>query len=368
MTKQYYLREPNGSWRRILIDQSTKIEAGREGAVYASSQGELALKLFANEENDYLRQKREKVYAMLADRFLSYFVDERRDPDFMWPLFTVHEEQHSDSFVGFGMRRLIDYFPLDVLLSSTDQRSAAVDQRQRALISAYLFHLFTRCHLKDVIVGDVKPDNIYIHSTAQHVALVDCDSFQLSLNGVEYTSDVGTRDYSSPRLIQACKAQGADHGFIGVKRHPGDDVFALAIICFRLLMNGYHPFQTTQSGKMPRSIYENIQDRVFPYASGASNPPKKAPIARYNSLPTDIKLLFEATFQRGEYIPARRWRDALYADAKGPTTEPQVTVAVPLPTPGPAPVQVPPPVQMPAPIVAPREGLWSRLLRWIFGA
>jgi DNA-binding helix-hairpin-helix protein with protein kinase domain len=310
----YFLKEPNGPWRTLLVDGSRSIETGREGMIYGSSNGALALKIFSNTSRAYLSGKYLKIGAMLDQRLLTYF-GERNDPDFAWPLFTVHRTQEESSFVGFGMRRLLEYYPLDVLFSSTDARSHEVDTQQRLLISAYLFHLLSLCHAKDVVVGDVKPDNMYLHSTGQHVALIDCDSFQISLDGAKYTSDVGTREYASPRIIQACK-ENAWLSLEGVLRYPADDVFGLGIICFRLLMHGYHPFHTGKSEATHRSIFENIEDRIFPYENRSIPAPRNAPISKYNNLPAEIRLLFEGTFQRGEHISSHQWRDVLYGYAK----------------------------------------------------
>ena len=41
-----FVREPKGNWRKLQIDDSEHFESGREGTIYATPNGELALKLF----------------------------------------------------------------------------------------------------------------------------------------------------------------------------------------------------------------------------------------------------------------------------------------------------------------------------------
>lgn len=311
-----FLREPTGAWRSLTIDDSNKVERGREGEIYESSTGEVALKLFINAEPTYLRAKQSKIRAMLEDRFISYFIEEREYPDFAWPICTIHTAQTEESFVGFGMRKLVNYRPLDFLFSSTDSASKKFDDLQRVLICSYLSHLFAVCHARNVIVGDVKPDNIYVHAEGHHVALIDCDSFQISRNGTKFTTDVGTREYASPRLIQISNNNGQSLNLNGIPREVGDDTFALAIICFRLLMSGYHPFHTTQAEANKGNVFENIRDRVFPYVEGSKKPPKHAPAAKYETLPFEVRSLFENAFRRAEYVSAIRWRDAFYSYAQ----------------------------------------------------
>ena len=293
---------------------------------------------------------------MLDDKFVSYFVEEREHPDFAWPICTIHSEQNDESFLGFGMKNLFGYHSLEILLTPTDKRYSNFSEFQRALICSYLSYLFAVCHSRNVIIGDVKPDNICVQPDGYHVAIIDCDSFQFSLNGIEYTTNVGTHEYASPRLIQISKSNPGVLNLDKVHREFSDDTFALAILCFRLLMDGYHPFQTTKANKYKAKVFDNIQNRIFPYSGGVIRPPKNAPTSKYESLPYEVQSLFEGAFKNAEYVSAARWRDVFYNYAKSlDEPKPVLTVIEQ------AQAAYPPALAR----RSQREGFWSRVRKFL---
>jgi DNA-binding helix-hairpin-helix protein with protein kinase domain len=273
----------------------------------------MAIKLFNQSNQHYLAEKQEKIRAMLSPHYLSSFVIARQQPDFAWPTCTIHRDANEKSFIGFGMNDLSDYEPLSDLFSTTSEHSKKFSELERASVCGYLAHLFALCHGKDVLIGDVKPDNIRLNIAKKHLSIIDCDSFQISYNGKVFTSDVGTREYISRRLISIVEKNSAHVGFKGVVRFEEDDAFCLAIICFRILMRGYHPFQTAG---MDRSILQNIREQKFPYSGAIVRPPKHAPMTAYNAMPQALRDLFEAAFAKDKPVTALAWRDAFHEYAR----------------------------------------------------
>jgi DNA-binding helix-hairpin-helix protein with protein kinase domain len=315
--KTLYARAPDGSWRRFKYDDSGRAEPGTEGRVYRAATGDMVIKLFNESNQSYLAEKQRKIQAMLQPDLLSYFA-ERENPDFAWPICTVHSQKEG-AFIGFGMRNLSGYDPLAELFSTTSPIGQKFTELERVQACAYLAHLFWLAHNKGVLIGDVKPDNIRINADLQHLAIIDCDSFQISDKGTVLTSNVGTREYISPRLISEIESRGRAGRFQGVVRVENDDDFCLAIICFRILMGGYHPFQ---SGRPGSKIFDNIRKHDFPYAGGNPGPPRNAPIDYYNKLPTEIKELFRSAFKEGVAVSAKDWRRELFKHAKSLESKP----------------------------------------------
>lgn len=304
--KNVYARDPDGTWKAIKYDDYMNPEPGQEGRVYNESSGKFVLKIFNYANETYLAQKHSKIQGMLASEMLSYF-ERRQQQDFAWPAFTVHAVKSSDSFIGFGMRKLSGYEALSGLFSKVAAISKSFNDLDRASVCAYLAHLFSLAHDREVIIGDVKDSNIRINSKTQHLSIIDCDSFQISVNGQLFTSDVGTEEYASPRLIRAIERRGTRPDFLGIAREKSDDTFALAIICFCVLTTGHHPFRIHQT-----KLVDNIRNRRFPYAGGSTTPPNVSALKAYHNLPKDLKTLFEATFEDGQDFPAVRWRSEFY--------------------------------------------------------
>ncbi|KAF1078839.1 hypothetical protein [Methanogenium sp. MK-MG] len=163
-------------------------------------------------------------------------------------------------------------------------------------------------------VGDFSGSNILIAHTAA-VAVIDCESFQIrdSASGRVFPSVAGTGEYLPPEL------QGVDFA----EEHPDryySDRFGLAVMIFRLLMRGVHPFQAEGEdvSALPY-IEQKIQNGVFAFASpdNSIHPPSFAP--DYHIIPPSLRRLFSRCFVDGITEPNRRpsageWKDCLLSE------------------------------------------------------
>ncbi len=153
------------------------------------------------------------------------------------------------------------------------------------------------------VVGDMNEKNIKVNQQAL-VTLVDCDSFQVKGPGRVFRCPVGVPDYTPPEL-QGIRLDSID-------RTPEHDRFGLAVIIFKLLMQGFHPF----TGKPPQGQLlvsgekidiSNIRNGYFPFIpskSGSFTPPPAAP--RFRSIHPPLQTLFERAFVAGYKNPALR--------------------------------------------------------------
>jgi hypothetical protein len=165
-------------------------------------------------------------------------------------------------------------------------------------------------------VGDMRETNLLVSPTAL-VTMIDCDSFQITDPRTHrvHPTRVATGDYLPPEL------QGVDFR----TQHPDryhSDLFALAVLVFRFLMLGAHPFQSRGSAVDDAPSTEaKIAKGVFAYAGHrrGAEPPAYAP--PFSVLPKSIRDLAVRAFVDGHKHPdarptAAEWTNALQTEGK----------------------------------------------------
>ncbi|MDE4907636.1 hypothetical protein L0665_03295 [Methanogenium marinum] len=163
-------------------------------------------------------------------------------------------------------------------------------------------------------IADFSGRNILIARTAA-VAVIDCDSFQIrdSTSGRIFPSVVGTGEYMPPELMGHNLAEERPDRYFG-------DLFGLAVMVFKLIMGGVHPFQAGGEGvsSFP-GIEQKIQNGVFAFASPDQMiyPPSFAP--DYRIIPPSLRRLFSQCFVDGIAEPncrpsASEWKNCLLSE------------------------------------------------------
>ena len=177
-----------------------------------------------------------------------------------WPKGTLYNQDKN--FVGFTMQNLNCFEQLN----SCDLRNCWGTSRPQdyswehsVLAARNLSSLIEVLHSNknDIIIGDLRPENVRIFENCK-IALIDCDSFQFTYRGKVFPSPTGFPNYTPPEF------QGVV--FEETPRTKEADNFALAIIIFQLLMNGFNPFVGSlkqdidpDTGKSHLSVPEKIK-------------------------------------------------------------------------------------------------------------
>lgn len=160
-------------------------------------------------------------------------------------------------------------------------------------------------HKAGFILADLNEQNFLIDQSTQPV-LIDCDSVMSTHDGRETFAGPYRDEWLPPELI------GEDLHLI--ERTRNHDNFALALMLFRLLMLGRHPFVGVPvSGPMPADA-EAVKGHHFVYAgmSLTMRPPDSAPDFRL--LPHTLQKLFVTALGpegRIKRPTAAEWRRAL---------------------------------------------------------
>ena len=268
---------------------------GGEGAVFdVVGRPDLVAKLYSKPQS---KERCDKLRAMA--RLCS--------PDLLkiaaWPTATLSNGNPA-AVEGILMPRIVDHKEIHHLYS--------VAQRKKDFPEVdwgFLLHTARNCaiafeavHRHGHVVGDVNQKNVMV-SRKGIVALVDCDSFQVSEGSRIFRCGVGVPEYTPPEL----------HGrnFSGVDRAANHDLFGLAVLVFHLLMMGRHPFSGVPPVDADIPIEKAIQDGLYAYTRSPTKlkpPPHVPPVTMLDAAILD---LFERAFGSPRRPTASEWRAAL---------------------------------------------------------
>ncbi|NCO66543.1 MAG: hypothetical protein COW32_04340 [Candidatus Aquicultor secundus] len=268
----------------------------------------------------------QKITAELHQKILSMVNNPPDDPSpnarhrsIGWPEDVLYSDSARRLFVGYTMPLI------DTKVFKETHKYFDPSDRLKAFGGSFTWqHLFTAAfniasavaalHEKGHRIGDLRETNILVSPSAL-VAIIDCDSFQVkdSASDITYYTRVGSGEYLPPELM------GADFKTNDHDRYHSD-LFALAIIIFKFLANGVHPYQArgplVDDAPSPE---EKIKKGYFPYTTDARGiePPSYA--LPYNIIPPSIRVLFYRCFVEGHAYPLRRpaaieWFNTLKAE------------------------------------------------------
>ncbi len=229
-----------------------------------------------------------------------------------WPETLLYEG--NGRFVGY----LMPYIPnTKTLLHVLNPRLRAqtlpaFDQRYLHRAARNLAAAVHAVHAQDYVIGDLNETNVLVAQNAL-VTVIDVDSFQVmekhSGQITIYPCPVGRPEYTPPEL------QG--RFFINEVRQPEQDMFALAVLIFQLLMDGSHPFRSTWFGHGdPPPLAEKIVQGWFPYTGKPHGLVRPPPGLSLDRLSPTLAALMMRCFIDGHDQPRRRpsaaeWENAL---------------------------------------------------------
>ena len=219
-----------------------------------------------------------------------------------WPLALLTDLPGGGKVIGYLMRLIPveEYKPAHLWYDKPGFRDKDGMKCSLTLALA-LARVVTGIHGSGHSIGDLRENNLLIDKTG-NLVLIDTDSFQIRdpVKKKIFWSRVGTGEYLPPEHLDGSFAgEGCDRRF--------GDHFALAILIFRFLMDGVHPFQA--KGPLvqdaPATI-DKIQLGHFAFESHLAgiSPPDYAP--SYNTIPSPVKTLFREAFVLGHQRPSVR--------------------------------------------------------------
>src|SRR5258708_21366788 len=273
---------------------------GGEGCVYevSSHQGMVA-KIFHEPAGQDKRDKLTHMIGVTAPHLTSFAA---------WPKFLLFDRHRR--LVGFVMPKA-DGTEIHELFSRT-QRSTAFPGKEwnfSIRVALNCSAAFDEVHNVGAVVGDVNEGNLLIGQVGQF-SLIECGFYQITANGSSWTCDVGVPIWTAPEL------QGKD--FRGLRRTVNTDLFSLAVLIFKILFMGRHPFAGVPLTTSESTLEQCIAEFRFAFTNDSRRllvtpPPGVFP---YGSLPHPFREMFDRAFLRGSEQPgarpaAREWVKAL---------------------------------------------------------
>ena len=226
---------------------------------------------------------RAKIEAMSSDPKLARL---KQHPGLAWPRFSVFDE--CGQWRGYAMRKA-NGVRMNVLAHAMAYREQ-FPNLDRPSVVAYLLNLLgtlQELHTAGVMVGDYNLANFLCDPDSNVVTLIDCDSWQVNAAGKTFRCPVAAPDMLAPEL------QGKELGKIS--RTLESECFSLAILLFKALMLGRHPYDVV-GGAGP---VENIRKGYFPYGQGGGGIPKGPWFNIWSHLPFKLKEQLIRTFKEG---------------------------------------------------------------------
>lgn len=219
-----------------------------------------------------------------------------------WPLGLLTDLPGGGKVIGYLMRLLPDndFKPAHLWYDEPGPRSKTGMARRLSLAHT-LSRIVSGVHNSGHTIGDLRENNLLINNAGELI-LIDTDSFQIKSQTDRRTfwSRVGTGEYLPPEHLDGSFAED------GCDRRYGDH-FALAVLIFRFLMDGVHPFQA--KGPLVRDAPATTDKILLGYYAYESrlagiSPPDYAP--PYDSVPAGVRSLFREAFVSGHLHPADR--------------------------------------------------------------
>jgi len=308
---------------REAVHLANLIASGGEGGVYnVFEYPEQVAKIF------HPRQRTsaiaEKLQVMLQFRPTEDVNAHRQHVLIAWPTQIIYKTPSAQSsytsangtenlVVGYLMPKLNHTYAIAQLLNPNFRvkHHPELNHRHIYRVAINLVRIVSQLHNSGIVIGDINEKNFHFTKELDRVALVtviDCDSMQItSPQGEIFPCNVVVPEYTAPEL------HGKDirKGVIRTEQH---DLFGLAVLLYKLLMQGFHPFQGIPSAGMPQVESAQvwcIKNNVFPHiANSFYGPPRYAP--RITSLPPSLITLFLRAFLKGFSRPtAAEWEVAL---------------------------------------------------------
>ena len=268
-----------------LILLRNKLGSGGEGAVYeVFANPGLVAKIYHTPSagDPALQEKRAKLWEKQVK--LTLMVANPPDTDnsnghvyLAWPRTRLHND--NGAVIGFLMPRVPDGFLPVINYYNPSLRQLQLGQlAASSAINTLLLQISRNfaaavhsLHQRGYIIGDINESNVLVNNKGL-VTLIDCDSFQVrdERNGRVYRCPVGTPGYTPPELLSI------SGGFGEVDRIVQHDRFGLAVMIYKLLIAGAHPFdgRFTGRGNLPEAPNQNAKiqagyfahtGRVIPY-------------------------------------------------------------------------------------------------------
>lgn len=298
----------NGNFEKITLGSMIN-RGGASGKIYrVEDHPQLVAKIFHNTKNS--TTNRQKLEAMLLNKPSFPPVAEADGIEYTqiaWPEALLEDEQ------GFCVGYLMPLINMDDAVSLDHLMQKAV-RKKLNLPEKYAYRIFAAYNVASMITSlhkcghymvDLKPSNVSVYKSNMLVAMVDCDGFSIRGENSRFPAEFVSEEYIYPEgMTLSCQEMGEEQ-----------DKFALAVIIFRLLNNGIHPFSgTPRKNDAPMMTIQNrIEDYHYAYGLWPDKYQAPHPYSIHEYFDKSTLEMFERAFTKGGNRPsAYEWQEHLW--------------------------------------------------------
>lgn len=260
---------------------------GGEGKIYRTYEN-LLVKIYSKDERRYETIKK---IQLLIDMDL-------RNKYIVWPKDIVY---NNNEFVGYVMDEILEAKGLDMYRIYSFQN---ISYSERIKVSIDLLKMIEYLHKKNILVGDLKFDNILYTDKTKELYIIDSGSFQLE----DYSCGVFNADYTHDNLKGINLRE--------VLRTLEEEYFPINKILFELLM-GKGPFYDFISGEVGSDVERKFH---YPMESSKIIKNQQNPLFYWVNSDERLRYAFYDYFAKGIITEVDQWikllEDILYKGAK----------------------------------------------------
>ncbi|MDR1693607.1 MAG: hypothetical protein LBR70_00215 [Lactobacillaceae bacterium] len=307
--KKYNAIYANGHFEQIELEGLIN-KGGAEGKIYkVAGKPNYVAKIFHSKQKS--SSNRKKLEAMLHNPpiFPPNIKDGEEYVQIAWPEAILEDEK---SFCVGYLMPLINMekaVSLDHLMQKAIRKKLNLSEKYAyRIFAAYnLASMVTAMHKSEHYIVDLKPSNVFVYKENMMVAMLDCDGF--SIKGEydnRFPAEFVSEEYIYPEGMDlGCDEMGEEQ-----------DKFALAVIIFKLLNNGIHPFSgiPRKNDAVMLTIQERIEQNKYAYGLWPDSYQAPHPYSIHEYFDKKTLALFERAFVKGQKRPtAKEWKDHIWS-------------------------------------------------------
>ena len=305
-TDTYLALYADGHNENIKLDNLLH-KGGAAGKIYnVNSKPDIVAKIFHSREHSDTNRK--KLAAMLQNKpnIPTIPFENKEYIQIAWPIALLEDQE------GFCIGYLMPLIDTNEAISLDHIIQKAI-RRKLGLSERYIDRVFAAYNITSVVAAlhacghyivDLKPSNISIYKKTMLVALFDCDGFSIKgENNERYPAEYVSEEYIYPEgLKQTCQEMGEEQ-----------DKFALAVMIFKLLNEGIHPFSgTPRKDQNMLSLQERIFNFHYAYGIWPDTYQAPHPYSIHDYFDKNTMNMFERAFSKGNIRPsALEWQTQL---------------------------------------------------------
>jgi len=261
----------------LTLDQDN-VMFGGEGKIYRTYEN-LLVKIYSRDERRYETIK--KIQLMIDSDLRNKYI--------VWPKDIVY---NNNEFVGYVMEEILDAKGLDMYRIYSFQN---ISYRERIMISIDLLKMIDYLHEREILVGDLKFDNILYTNKTKELFIIDSGSFQIE----DYSCGVFNADYTHDNL----KGKNLRE----ILRTLEEEYFPINKILFEVLM-GKGPFYDFITGEVGSDVERRFH---YPIEDFKEIKDLNDPLFYWVNSDERLRYAFHDYFSKGIVTNVKEWIDLL---------------------------------------------------------